>query len=109
MSRQQITDMVRTTKKRSNGLVKFPHQGLEIAGLIFRDGNTRWNIGIRTRTTFAFRHWAEAKALKQPSRGVALRPSFAEIGFTDFWPLATAPKPQNPASGKQSPQSCRVC
>jgi len=39
-----------------------------------------------------FQHLAEAKALKQPSRGVALRPSFAEIGFSDFWPLATAPK-----------------
>ena len=39
-----------------------------------------------------FKHLAEAKALKQPSRGVALRPSFAEIAFSDFWPLATAPK-----------------
>jgi hypothetical protein len=45
MSRQQITDMVRTTKKRSNGLVKFPHQGLENAGLALRDGISEFEPG----------------------------------------------------------------
>jgi len=43
------------------------------------------------------------------SRSVALRPSFAEIGFAGFRPFATAPKPQNPISRKQSPKSRQVC
>ena len=105
-----MTDMVRTNKKRSNRLVKFPHQGLENAGLVFRDENARRDIGIRTRTAFALRRLTEAKALKQPSRGVALGPSFAETGFAGFRPSATAPKsPKSPISDKQSPKSCQVC